>query len=61
MKFYVNGKPVEVSGPALDKRLIEFLPANTARVVAVNTAIDVGHPAKPGRLSVAAPWDAKDF
>ena len=41
MKFYVNGKPVEVSGPALDKRLIEFL-REDLDLTGVKNACDIG-------------------
>ena len=41
MKFHVNGQPVEVSGAALDKRLIEFL-REDLDLTGVKNACDIG-------------------
>jgi carbon-monoxide dehydrogenase small subunit len=41
MKFHVNGKPVKVTGAALDKRLIEFL-REDLDLTGVKNACDVG-------------------
>jgi carbon-monoxide dehydrogenase small subunit len=41
MKLFVNGKEIEVSGPALDKRLVEFL-REDLDLTGVKNACDLG-------------------
>ena len=41
MKLYVNGKEIEVPGPALDKRLVEFL-REDLDLTGVKNACDLG-------------------